>query len=322
MIINIIKKCLPVISFLILPFVLFSAFILKYVRLLKLHRYKHIKSILSSIGVFPIRDSYDEPLFNPSHLTKSLRDDRYLPGIDFNIDEQLRLLDSFNYNQEIEAIPLDKHSDFAFYFHNKNFESGDADYFYNIIRHLKPNNIIEIGSGFSTLIGLLAVEKNKVEDSNYNCEFICIEPYPRKWLNEISNITLHRKKAEDLSIETFQELQSNDILFIDSSHIIRPQGDVLFEFLEILPTLNSGVYVHVHDIFTPKDYLDEWVLVDSLFWNEQYLLEAFLSNNKSFRIVGALNYLKHNQFEKLSSKCPVLAKEPYREPGSFWLVKN
>ncbi|WP_369410476.1 class I SAM-dependent methyltransferase [Pontibacter qinzhouensis] len=57
----------------------------------------------------------------------------------------------------------------------------------------------------------------------------------------------------------FQQLEANDILFIDSSHIIRPQGDVLFEYLEVLPTLKSGVIVHVHDIFTPKDYLNEWV---------------------------------------------------------------
>jgi len=75
-------------------------------------------------------------------------------------------------------------------------------------------------------------------------------------------------------------------LFIDSSHIIRPQGDVLFEYLEILPILNAGVFVHIHDIFTPKDYLSEWILDGKVFWNEQYLLEAFLSFNTCFKIMG------------------------------------
>lgn len=318
---RIIKKCLPVLLILISPFILIASILLKYVRKYKLYKNSSIMNIFTTVGVFPINDHFYEPLFNPSHLTKSLRNDRNLPGIDFNIDEQLRLLDRFNYNHEINAINSDD-SDGGFHFDNGAFGSGDADYFYNIVRLLKPNKIIEIGSGFSTLIGLLAIEKNKGDNPVYNCEYICIEPYPKAWLRNISNITLQINKAEDNDLETFQQLQSDDILFIDSSHMIRPQGDVLFEFLEILPTLNSGVYVHIHDIFTPKDYSDEWILEDIRFWNEQYLLEAFLSNNNSFKIVGALNYLKHNHFEKLSSKCPVLAKEPHREPGSFWLVKN
>ena len=94
----------------------------------------------------------------------------------------------------------------------------------------------------------------------------------------------------------FAKDKKNDILFIDSSHIIRPQGDVLFEYLEILPILNPGVVVHIHDIFSPKDYLDNWIINDHLFWNEQYLLEAFLSfNNNSPFIDGLLNALKNKK---------------------------
>ena len=107
--------------------------------------------------------------------------------------------------------------------------------------------------------------------------------------------------------------------------MIRPQGDVLFEYLELLPTLNSGVIIHIHDIFTPKDYLDEW-LEASFFWNEQYLLEAFLTNNKNFRIIGATNYLMHKYYDYFSAKCPILKKQKKegikREPGSFWMIKE
>ena len=120
-------------------------------------------------------------------------------------------------------------------------------------------------------------------------------------------------------MEFFSELEENDILFIDSSHIIRPQGDVLFEYLELIPILNKGVIVHVHDIFSPKNYLREWLEDEVRFWNEQYLLEAFLSHNNTWKIIGALNYLHHNHYEKLKSVAPFLT--PDREPGSFYIQR-
>jgi hypothetical protein len=102
--------------------------------------------------------------------------------------------------------------------------------------------------------------------------------------------------------------------------VIRPQGDVICEYLEILPILRSGVVVHIHDIFTPRDYLEEWVLKSVLLWNEQYLVEAFLSNNPQWVIISALNYLKHRHFDALKRVCPFLS--PDREPGSLYIQKN
>lgn len=97
-----------------------------------------------------------------------------------------------------------------------------------------------------------------------------------------------RQGVEDVDKSLFSELGKDDILFIDSSHIIRPQGDVLFEYLELLPVLRAGVIVHVHDIFSPREYPKELVMDEVKFWNEQYLLEAFLTSNHEWRIVGAL----------------------------------
>lgn len=131
-----------------------------------------------------------------------------------------------------------------------------------------------------------------------------------------------REKVEDLEISFFNQLEANDILFIDSSHIIRPQGDILFEYLEILPNLKPGVLIHIHDIFTPKDYLDDWIFKEHLFWNEQYLVEAFLSFNTNFKIIGALNFLYHNYNNLLSEKFPILAMQKNREPGSLWLIRD
>jgi hypothetical protein len=138
------------------------------------------------------------------------------------------------------------------------------------------------------------------------------------WL-EKTNVSVIRKKVEDVELSFFSTLQENDILFIDSSHIIRPQGDVLFEYLELLPTINKGVIVHIHDIFSPRNYLKSWLEDEVRFWNEQYLLEAFLCHNNSWKIIGALNYLHHNHYEKLKSVAPFLT--PDREPGSFYIQK-
>jgi len=105
-------------------------------------------------------------------------------------------------------------------------------------------------------------------------------------------------------------------LFIDSSHVIRPNGDILYEYLQILPQLQSGVYVQVHDIFSPRDYLTEWQIEDVRFWNEQYLLEVLLSCEHRYEIVSALNFLKHKYFGDLKRVTPYLTED--REPGSIY----
>ena len=139
------------------------------------------------------------------------------------------------------------------------------------------------------------------------------------WL-EKTEVTVIRKKVEDIDISFFSELGDGDILFIDSSHIIRPEGDVLFEYLQLLPTLKKGVIVHIHDIFSPRNYKDSWLRDDVLFWNEQYLLEAFLTHNTSWKVIASLNNLHHNHYEFLKKVCPFLTHD--REPGSFYLQKT
>lgn len=268
------------------------------------------------VGLLPVRDHYYQPLINPKkHLTKSLNADRNLPGINWNIEEQLETLNAFNFNNELEGFAVVKRCELEYYYNNGSFESGDGEFLYNMIRLKKPQTFIEIGSGFSTLLASSAVKKN-----NNNCRHICIEPYEVKWIEQL-DVEVIRKKVEDTDMSLFKCLQKNDFLFIDSSHIIRPQGDVLYEYLEILPQLNPGVIIHIHDIFTPKDYLNAFVFKYRYMWNEQYLLEALLTNSHSFKIIGAVNYLKNNYFNELSAKCPILKLQQYREPGSFWMIK-
>ena len=203
-----------------------------------------------------------------------------------------------------------------FYIRNGGFEAGDAEYWYSVIRHFKPSRIIEIGSGNSTLIARQAIARNLAEDCAYRCEHLCIEPYEMAWF-ESTGVQVLRKRVEDVEPSLFKKLGKNDILFIDSSHVIRPQGDMLTEFMLILPKLASGVVVHVHDIFSPRDYSSKAIMREVSFWNEQYLLEAFLTHNLEWEIIGALNYLQHRHHALLKKVCPYLVES--KEPGSFYL---
>lgn len=301
------------------PLTWLAAIWLKKVRQKGLHQSPAARRILSQVGVLPVIDHYYEPLINQSGLRHSLNEERYLPGIDFNEEEQIDFLAGFCYQSELKDIPREGALPGEFQFHNGVFESGDAEYLYSIIRKTRPRMIIEVGSGQSTLIAKKAVQRNLLEDSQYTCRQICIEPYENIWLQE-TEITLIRERVECVEKSLFEQLGAGDILFIDSSHMIRPQGDVLTELLQIAPLLRSGVFVHLHDIFTPRDYPASWLFEHHLLWNEQYLLEAFLTFNHEFRIVGALNYLKHRHPKQLAHVFPVLGDEmTEREPGSFWM---
>jgi hypothetical protein len=277
------------------------------------------RRIFEYIGVFPIIKHYYEPQFNYNQSKKKLRYN--LDGINLNIENQLNLLSNFNFNNELLSLLSNDNNDNSlhFSFKTQTFLSGDAEFLYNMVRHLKPSNIIEIGCGSSTLMMQHAINYNRECDNLYSCNHICIEPFENQWLEKLP-VQVIRKKLEDIETSFFNILTSNDILFIDSSHIIRPGGDVLYEYLQLLPSLNKDVYIHIHDIFTPNDYLNDWHENGLLFWNEQYLLEALLMHNSNFEIVAALNFLKHNYYQEFKQIAPFLT--PDREPGSFWLKKT
>jgi len=316
---KLIKKLIPYADIFLVPFVYPSAWLLKNIRKAGVQRLPLCKNALFNIGVFPIRNHYYEPQFDMREIKRSFPEERNLPGINWNIQEQLEILERFIFSEELKSFPIEKTDDLQFYYNNGTFESGDADYWYQLIRLKKPRNIIEVGSGNSTLMAIKAIQKNQEENPNYKCKHVCIEPYEMHWL-EKTGVSVIRKKVEDVEFSFFSELGEDDILFIDSSHIIRPEGDVLFEYLELLPRLSNGVIVHIHDIFSPRNYLNEWLVSEVRFWNEQYLLEAFLSHNNSWKIIGSLNYLHHNHYEKLKVGCPFLTVD--REPGSFYIQKT
>ena len=308
----------PIVDVFLLPVVTLAGVVAWCARRIGLHRIPLCRAILVRIGVLPVRRHYYEPFVDPAALRRPLNEERTLPGIDWNIPGQLELLAELRYAHELADLGAPGTGNREFRLVNGSFESGDAEFLYQLIRARKPRRLFEVGSGHSTLIARRAILKNAEEVSGYACKHLCIEPFENPWL-ESTGVIIRREMVEDVDRALFQELEQGDILFIDSSHMIRPQGDVLTEYLEILPSLKPGVIVHVHDIFSPRDYPHEWVVNRMWLWNEQYLLEAFLSENASWRIVAALNLLSHRHFDALRRVCPYLT--PDREPGSFYLQK-
>lgn len=276
------------------------------------------RETLKSIGIYPIADHYYEPQFNDAHLRKPLTAERYLPGIDLRRAEQVSFIRSLAFADELRELHWDRPaaSDLdATVVPPRNFPAGDADVLYQVIRTLKPRRVIEIGSGDSTKVARAALLRNE-RDGSAPAEHTCIEPYQMPWLEQLG-VRVIRSRVEDVGLDPFLGLEAGDLLFIDSSHVIRPQGDVLFEFLEILPSLASGVIVHVHDIFTPRDYPDQWVREAVRMWDEQYLLEALLAHSDRYEILAALNDLSHAAFDDLAAVCPYL--KPGDQPASFYL---
>lgn len=279
------------------------------------------RKVLRAVGVFPLRVHFYEPVVYADDLRRPLDQVRSIPGLDLNVEGQLELLRQLRYADELRQIPLRKTAKSdrpSFCYYNGTFEGGDAEFLYSMIRRFKPKRVFEIGSGNSTLMARLAMERNRSEDPAYECRHLCIEPYMQPWLEQTGAVIV-RQRVELCDLSLFDELESGDILFVDSSHVIRPQGDVLFEVLEVFGRLKPGVFIHVHDVFTPRDYIEKWVVEDQRFWNEQYLIEAFLSFNKEFEIIGALNHLAHSYRQDLSEACPIFAADPNSEPKSLWL---
>ena len=241
-----------------------------------------------------------------------------LAGIDMNEAMQLDLLRNHfpKFRQEYERFPTNPtEGQTQFYLGNGPFDHADALGAYCMVRHFQPRLIIEVGSGFSSLLLGQAAAKNK------SSQLICIEPFPREFIrNGFPGLqSLIDKKVQDVDLEFFSQLESGDILFIDSSHTVKIGGDVNYLFLEVLPRLKPGVIVHVHDIFLPFDYPRDWVLDEFRFWTEQYLLQAFLTFNSEFEVLLANSYLHLYHRSDLKTAYPSLTSWG---GGSFWMRRH
>jgi len=265
----------------------------------------------------------------PVHFYQPIPDTQSLPetlwkqpselvGIDMNHAMQLDLLRNCfpRFRDEYQHFPTKPAGkENRFYLGNHLFDDTDALVAYCMVRHFQPRLIIEVGSGFSSLVLGDAAARN---DSS---GLICVEPFPREFLRKgfPGLRSLIEKKVQEIDLNFFSQLESGDILFIDSSHTVKIGGDVNYLFLEVLPRLKPGVIVHVHDIFLPFEYRRDWVLDEFRFWTEQYLLQAFLIFNPEFEVLMANSYLNHYHQENLKAAFPDLSSWG---GGSFWMRRR
>ena len=185
-----------------MPLVYPAAWLLKNIRKARVHRLPLCKNALMNVGVFPIRNHYYEPQFDNRNPKPDFSQDRNLPGIDWNIPGQLKMLNSFTFSKELLDLPKEKQGAMEFYLNNGAFESGDAEYWYQIIRTIKPKRIYEVGSGYSTLMAIKAINKSQEENPSYECEHICIEPYEMPWLEE-TGVSVIRNRVEEVKLSFF-----------------------------------------------------------------------------------------------------------------------
>jgi len=279
--------------------------------------------ICERIGVHIVRNHFYQPVPDTGRINKQLWSAHSrLEGIELNEERQLELLNIFtnDFKHEYERFSENRtRVPHEYYLNNGFFGPVDGEILYCMIRYFKPKKIIEIGSGNSTFLSAQAVLRNG-SDGHGECKLVAFEPYPNSTLLKgfPGLHELHTIKAQEIPINVFEQLAENDILFIDSSHVLKIGSDVQYIYLEILPRLAKGVIVHMHDIFLPAEYPKEWVLDDLKFWNEQYLLQAFLSFNSSFEILWAGNYIHLEYPEKLTTAFPSYDSGKTR-PGSFWM---
>ena len=224
-----------------------------------------------------------------------------LPDINLNRENQKKILNDYVQFYKDLPFPENKKENFRYFYNNDYFGYSDAIFLFSFLLKNKPKKIIEIGSGFSSAVILDTIENFFPKHP----DIIFIEPNPGR-LNDLifekdrNNFKLINKKLQETSINIFSQLKAGDLLFIDSSHVIKYGSDLQTLFFNILPFLPEGVFVHFHDIFYPFEYPYEW-LKKGIYWNEIYFLRAFLSYNYNWEIYFFNTYVS-NEFEDIISK--------------------
>ena len=225
-----------------------------------------------------------------------------LPGLFVDLEEQVSNLKAICKNYQGEYAGNNTFRKAV----EQNFGPGygyiEAQALHAFVRHYKPKRILEVGSGVSTYCMQEALSVNQKE-MGVKAKLTSVEPHPSQKLQQMSNIELVQQKVQTVPPEVFCDLESQDLLFIDSSHTVKVGGDVNYLILEILPRLKKGVIIHFHDIFFPYDYQRE-VLKTLFHWPETSLLRAFLCFNPHVKIICCLSLLHYYRKEALRDVFP------------------
>ena len=228
-------------------------------------------------------------------------------GIDLRSEEQLALAAELDWSA---PTPNRWHADQDMY------GAGDATVLRAMLLHFRPRRYVEVGSGLSTALAL-----DVAEETGSSLQITCVEPYPARLFDHLHDGDRQRVKVLEQPVQDVppsrlvSDLEPNDVFFIDSTHVVKSGSDVAWLYLHTLPLVPPGVLVHVHDVFWPFEYPDEW-LHEGRDWNEIYLLHAFLLHNDAWRIRLFCSWLWQEHPERVPGG---LRGE---RPGSIWLQRS
>ena len=280
---------------------------------------KSMKSLIDDQGRYPAGHYYSPIPSKKDVETKifnSIGTNSNLPDIDFRDDHQFDVLKM--YSEFYEDLTFSENpNDNRYYYSQDWFCHFDAISLYSFLRDVKPKRIIEVGSGFSSAVMLDTIE----QFFDIKPELTFIEPFPDR-LNSIlrpqddyANIINEKLQFIDKSI--FNELSNNDLLFIDSSHVMKYGSDLHHLFFEIIHFIKKNVYVHFHDIIYTFEYFSKWLL-EGRYWNEIYLLRAFLAYNDYWKIHFFNSQVSHKRKIFIEENMPLCLKNT---GGSIYIQK-
>lgn len=273
------------------------------------------------MGLDVVRSDFNSPIVDPRTLPPDIWEQPApLYGIDLGLERQLELIEGqlLPFIAELD-LPLHPRNDPSeLHLDNAWYGPMDAHVLHAMLRWSPPRRVLELGSGFSTLIIDHALGVNS-GTNEYSHEVI--DPFPSPLLRSVrGRVRVREESAAAVQPGVFEELQRGDLLFVDTSHVVRPGGEVVRLVLEVLPTLAPGVVVHFHDIFAPYVYPRVFYDRFDVHWQEQYLLQAFLAYNPNFTILISNHALWRRHRERMKRTFPGLREG--MEPSAFWLVRT
>jgi predicted O-methyltransferase YrrM len=241
--------------------------------------------------------------------------------IDWDVEHQLEVAGEVGeFVEELRDVPQDSKDPTVYCWNNNFWNNADALVQYGLMRGRQPRRVVEVGCGWSSLLLARALRQNESAGGS-RTEVVQIEPYPRKEI--MASLPEHWRQHVSIlqraPFSIFEDLAAGDVLFYDGSHCAKVASDVNWFFFQVLPRLASGVLIHLHDVFFPRQYPEHWIFERGQTWNEQFVLQAFLMHNERYRVEICNSYL----FDKHAA----ILKELYRgvQPAhgvSIWLRKR
>jgi hypothetical protein len=284
---------------------------------------EHLEALLGNISYPP--GHFYSPIVDvcESHAIEAVRNRVSAPlpaGIALDAEKLKSTMNRLAEQHRHFRFPRHPQASYRFYFDNPFFGCHDASILFSMLLEFRPRRIIEIGCGHSSRLLL----DTNAQFFAGTMELTFIDPSLDSLTDlgsgrESLNPRLISSPVQDVGLTMFEQLEENDIVFLDSSHVSKTGSDVNYFVFEILPVLKPGVLVHIHDIFYAFEYLENWVLKEKRSWNEAYLIRAFLQYNAAFEIVYWNNFVWHRLRDELAAAMPLCLEN---EGGSIWLKRT